>query len=100
MRSSGVPRKEVQRDLSQSLDQFGHVFREPREARLSAVAVFVHIERPVDLDLQCVPVRAGASVEAGREPARIGCVDRDGEATLDKKTTGNLEDLRSASSAV
>src|SRR5713101_9567669 len=63
MGSSGVLREEVQRDLSQSLDQFSHIFGQLREAPLSAVAAFVHIERAVDLDLQCVAVRAGASVE-------------------------------------
>ena len=61
-----------------------------------AVVSLTHIKRAADLDLQCMPVRAGAPVKAGGEPASIGCVDGDDEAAFDEKTGGGLDDLRSA----
>src|SRR6266567_5539715 len=92
--SSSLLWKAILRDLAQPLDEVSHVFDQLREARLSPVASLIHVKRSVDLDLQCVPVRAGAPVKAGREPAGIGCVDRDDKAALNEKTGGSLDDLR------
>src|SRR5438552_232845 len=90
----------VLRDLAQPLDQHSEVFNQPRKTRLSAIAVFIHIESPVDLDLQRVAMRARPSVKSRREAPGIGCVDRNLETTAGEKPVGCLKDPRSARRAV
>src|SRR5260370_30876575 len=83
---SGVLWKAIPRDPAQPLDEVGHVFDQPSKARRSPVASLIHIKRSVDLDLQCVPVCAGASVKTGRETAGIGCVEPHDDAALGETT--------------
>src|SRR5260370_31872191 len=97
---SGSLWKPLRQVGAQSLCEVGLFFNQPRKARFPPVASLIHIKCAFYLDLQCMPVCAGASVKPGREPAGIGCVERDDEAALDKKTGGSLDDLRSAGRAV
>ena len=78
------------------MDQIGEVFDQLRELRLSAITAFVHVKRPVDLDLQCVAMRARPSVTCCCEAPGIGRIDRDLETTLGEKPAGCLEDSGSA----
>ena len=73
--------------------------RQLRKARRSAVIAFVHVERPVDLDLQRVAMLAGAPVKASREAPGIGRVDPDLEAAFREEPAGCRDDPRSASRA-
>src|SRR5580693_2618421 len=100
MSASGGSRQAILRDLAKALDQIGKVINQPGKIRLSAIAAFVHIERPVDLDLQRVAMRAWPSVKSRREPPGIGRIDRDLETTLGEKPAGCLEDPGSAGGAV
>src|ERR1700680_1326244 len=90
----------VLRGLAQLLDQISEVFDQLRKIRLSAIAAFVHVERPVDLDLQRVAVRARPSVKSRREAPGIGRVDRDLKTTVGEKPAGCLEDAGGARRAV
>src|SRR6202048_2370855 len=90
----------VLRNLAQPLDQTGEVFDQLRKTRLSAVAALVHIERPVDLDLQRVAMRAGTSVSSRREAPGIGRVDRDRETAVGEEQARCLEDAGGARRAV
>ena len=62
----------VLRGLAQPSDELGHIVDQASEMRLLAEGSFIHVERPVDLDLQRVTMEPRASVVAGREPAGIG----------------------------
>src|ERR1700719_2966356 len=99
-RASGGLWQAVLRNLAQPLDQTGEVFDQLRKTRLSAVAALVHIERPVDLDLQRVAMRAGTSVSSRRGAPGIGRVDRDSETAVGEKPAGCLEDAGGAGRAV
>src|SRR5438874_8322373 len=90
----------VLRDLAQPLDQHSEVSDQPRKIRFSAIAEFIHIESPVDLDLQRVAMRARPSVKSRREAPGIGCVDRNLETTAGEKPVRRLKDPGSASRAV
>src|SRR5712692_7022808 len=67
--------------------------------RLSAVVALIHVERPVNFDLQRVVTQAWTPVVIG-EPSGIGRVDRDAEAAFGEEAAGGLEDLRGAGAAV
>ena len=93
---SGAFWQTVGRGLAQSFDEIGHIFNEPEKVRLPTVALLIHVERPVDFDLQCVPVCTWAPIRAGREPTGIGRVDRDDEPAVEEETARGLDDPSSA----
>ena len=61
--------------------------RAGRSSGFSAIAALVHVERPVDLDLQRMAAAPRVAVMAGREPAGIGRVERDREIRASSETT-------------
>src|SRR5216684_2580536 len=68
--------------------------------RLSAVVALIHVERPVNFDLQRVVTQAWTPVVIRGEPSGIGRVDRDAEAAFGEEAAGGLEDLRGTGAAV
>src|SRR5688500_351382 len=75
-------------DLAEMCDEAGHVGSQALEPGLSRVTALVHVERAVDLDLQCMAAAPRVAVMPGGEPAGIGRVERDREIALGEKGTG------------
>src|SRR5229473_1250437 len=68
--------------------------------RLTAIAAFIHVERPVDFDLQRVTALAWTPIVIRGEPSGVGRVDRDAESPFGEEAAGGLEDFRGAGAAV
>src|SRR5215471_13596102 len=78
---------------TQPADQLGQILRQLWEIRFTLVVAFIHVERPVDFDLQGVTLLAWTPVVPRREPAGIGRVDRDREPAFDEEAAGGLDEL-------
>ena len=81
-------------------DEPGHFRRQPLEPRLLPIAALVHVERPVDLDLQGMAAAPRVAVMSGGEPAGIRRVERDRELSLGEKGAGRLDDARRTRRAI
>ena len=90
----------VQRHPTQPVDKFGQILNQSREIRFPLIVAFVHVKRPLDFDLQRMTLRARMPVMPRREPARVGRVDRNGEAAFDEEAAGGLDELWGAGCAV
>src|SRR5712672_1767631 len=84
------------RGLAEMLDQTSQLLDQENEARFSVEAAFVHVERPIDLDLQRMAMRPRPSVKLRRETAGIGRVDGDLETASDEKSVGGFENAGGA----
>ena len=78
---------------AQIFDELGQVLNQSREIIFPLVVAFVHVERPVDFDLQRMTLHVRTPIVSRREPAGVWRVDRDGKAAIDKEAAGGLDKL-------
>src|SRR5437764_2312471 len=103
--AQGAPRyvRQMNSGLRSGYNVIGERLDKPRKVRLKGAEAcrllergFVHIEPPVDLDLQTVPALMGAAVLAYELDALVGIVDGDFVAHARKRPGNEGREVRLA----